>query len=74
VLIVLNMKCRITINIKIIIRFKDNYIFNLQKRRRGLVQRLILVAGASEVDQVSKEIQARQMMNNRVPKMNKVRK
>jgi hypothetical protein len=46
----------------------------IKKRRRGLVQRLILVAGASEVDQVSKEIQARQMMNNRVPKMSKVRK
>ncbi len=73
-LIVLNMKCRITINIKVIIRFIDKHIFNLQKRRRGLVQRLILVAGASEVDQVSKEIQARQMMNNRVPKINKVRK
>jgi hypothetical protein len=60
----LNTKCRITRNMKMLNferkKRKDKY--NLQIRRKGVVQRLTAVAGASEVDQVSKEIQARQIM------------
>ena len=46
----------------------------LQKRREGLVQRLNLVAGASEVARAPKVMQVKRLLSDCIPKVRDFRK